>query len=69
MQSNLSTSLSSLQLELLRVYSFEPTESELLEIKTMLGKYFAKRMTQMVDNQVKTQNITTQDIENWLNED
>ncbi len=69
MQTNLPPTLSSLQLELLKVYSFEPTESELLEIKAMLGKYFAQRMTQAVNEAIKTKNITEQDLENWLNED
>jgi hypothetical protein len=34
--------LSPLQLELLRVYSFEPDESELLEIKSMLESILRK---------------------------
>jgi hypothetical protein len=51
------------------VYSFEPTEFELLEIKAMLGKYFAQRMTQAANQAVENQNITEQDLENWLNED
>ncbi|MFM9840967.1 MAG: hypothetical protein ACKVOQ_22055 [Cyclobacteriaceae bacterium] len=61
--------LSPLQLELLRVYSFEPDESELLEIKSMLGKYFAKRLTQLANEAVRTKNISEQELESWLSED
>ena len=35
--------LSNLQLELLRVFSFELSEAELLEIKALLADHFVKK--------------------------
>ncbi|MEL6649504.1 MAG: hypothetical protein AAFQ87_01740 [Bacteroidota bacterium] len=61
--------LSPLQLELLKVYSFNPTEEELLEIKSFLGKFFAKRLTDSVGLAAKQQGITEEDLESWLNND
>jgi len=61
--------LSPLQLELLKVYSFNPSEEELLEIKRYLGSFFAKRLTESVANAVKSKGITESDLENWLNGD
>ena len=60
--------LSSLQLELLKVYSFNPSEEELLEIKAFLAKFFAKRLTTQVRKAVEHKGITEADLENWLNE-
>ncbi len=59
--------LSPLQLELLKVYSFHPTEEELLEIKSYLGKFFAKRLTKNVEEAVQRKGITEKDLDNWLN--
>ena len=61
--------LSSLQLELLKVYSFNPSEEELLEIRTMLAKYFAGKLIEKVDEKVKEKNYTAKDFDSILNED
>ena len=37
--------LSELQLELLKIYSFNPSKEDLMEIKKMLAKYFADLST------------------------
>jgi len=62
-----SQKLSSLQIELLKVYSFNPSEKELIEIKKMLALFFADKLSMLVNNAVETKNITEQDLENWLN--
>ncbi|MEM6348787.1 MAG: hypothetical protein AAF927_33190 [Bacteroidota bacterium] len=59
--------LSPLQLELLKVYSFDPTEEELLEIRKYLGKFFAHRLAEKVGNAAKKQGVTEEDLEAWLN--
>lgn len=59
--------LSPLQLELLKVYSFNPTEEELIQIKSYLGKFFAKKLVANVDKAVEEKGITESDLENWLN--
>lgn len=60
--------LSPLQLELLKVYSFNPTEAELLEIKQYLGRFFAKRLSDNVGKAAIEKGITEADLEKWLNE-
>ena len=59
--------LSSLQLELLKVYSFDPSENELIEINKTLAKFFAERLSIMVDKAVEMKGISQQDINKWLN--
>ena len=60
--------LSSIQLELLKVYSFQPSETDLLAIKKLLAGYFAKKLVQQVDEAVEKQNITSDELKSWLNE-
>jgi len=60
--------LSELQLELLKVYSFNPTNEDLLKIKTMLAQYFANKLIGNVQKSIDEKNITDEDLENWLNE-
>ncbi len=60
--------LSPLQLELLKVYSFSPSEADLLEIKRLLANYFAEKLVQKVDAAIQERNITEADLESWLNE-
>ena len=60
--------LSYLQLELLKVYSFEPEKNEMLEIKKFLGTFFAKKLVKKVNESIEKNNITDEHLENWLNE-
>ena len=60
--------LSELQLELLKVYSFNPSKEDLLEIKKMLAKYFADKLTSNVQKAIDEKNISNEDLESWLNE-
>ncbi len=41
-----STKLSPLQLELLKVYSFKPSEAEMIELKNILARFFAHRFVE-----------------------
>ena len=61
--------LSSLQLELLRAYALNPSQGELLEIKTFLAKMFAKKMLFLTNKAAQERNITNEDLDAWLNED
>ena len=60
--------LSSIQLELLKVYSFNPNQKDLLEIKAMLGRYFAQKLTHTVNKAVEKKRLTQKDMDKWLNE-
>jgi hypothetical protein len=69
MQTSLNTQLTSLQLELLRIYSFNPTTEDLQEVKTILAKYFAQKFTHNVNKAVITENITDSYLDEWLNDE
>ncbi len=61
--------LSELQLELLKIYSFNPSKEELVEIKRILAKFFANKLTNNIGKAIKENNITDEDLEKWLNEE
>ena len=60
--------LSSLQLELLKVYSFEPSNNEMEEIRILLGSMFAKKLLKRVNENIVEKKITNEQLEKWLNE-
>ncbi|HHH49348.1 MAG TPA: hypothetical protein ENK52_00020 [Saprospiraceae bacterium] len=60
--------LTTLQLELLKVYSFNPSNEDLIKIKKMLASFFAEKLTDNVQKAIEEKNITDEDLENWLNE-
>ena len=68
MEIQASPKLSPLQLELLKVYSFNPTEEELLQIKEILARFFAKRFTDRVAQAAEAKGVTDDDLDRWLNE-
>jgi hypothetical protein len=68
MEAQSSHKLSPLQLELLKTYSFNPTEEELLQIKEILARFFAKRFTERVAQAAEAKGITGDDLDKWLNE-
>lgn len=59
--------LSGLQLELLKIYSFEPSPEDLQQIKQMLAKFFADKLISNVQKSIEEKNITNNDLERWLN--
>lgn len=66
--STIPPTLTQLQLELLKIYSFEHSEEDLLAIKKMLAEYFAKKLVKQVDAAVAEKNISSDDLNRWLNE-
>ncbi len=42
--------LTNLQLELLKTFSYDLTESQILETKDLLAKYFARKVTSETDD-------------------
>lgn len=63
-----SQKLNSLQLELLKVYSFEPSKEDLLVIRDFLAKHFSDKLLKNVQNAIEEKNITEEDLDSWLNE-
>ncbi len=58
----LKPSFSNLQLELLKLYANGISDEQLIEIKWLLGKYFAEKATAGIDNIIKVKNFTANDI-------
>ena len=57
--------LSNLQLELLKVYSFDLEEEQLLEIRELLSQYFADKATREIDALFEQNNWGQEKIEEW----
>ena len=58
--------LTSLQLEILKASAFEPTEEEWQQVKALLGKVFADRLTGRVDQAIREKGITEDDLDRWV---
>ena len=61
--------LSGLQLELLKIYSYNPSESELLEIKELLAQYFSNKLVKNMGQWAEENNFTNSDLDKWLEDD
>jgi hypothetical protein len=60
--------LSNLQLELLRVFSFELSEEQLLEIREMLVDYFSNKVSSEMDALFEENRWGEEKIEEWSKE-
>ena len=60
--------LSTLQLELLNIYSFQPKEEDLLAIKALMARYFSGKLEKNIQKAIEEKNITEEDLDRWLNE-
>ncbi len=60
--------LSNLQLEILRVFSFELSEEQLLEIRKLLADYFAKKVSSEMDSFFEKNQWGEEKIEEWSKE-
>jgi len=57
--------LSNLQLELLKVFSFDISEAQLLEIRALLAAYFAENVTTEMDALFEEKGWGEEKIEEW----
>lgn len=60
--------LSSLQLELLKLYSTEIKPEELVEVKRLLAGYFGRKAVSSADRVWDENQLTAEDMEQWLRE-
>ena len=60
--------LSNLQLELLKLYANNISTEQLLEVKLLLGQYFAEKATDAMEEVWKEKSLTPQDMLNWVHE-
>ncbi len=61
--------LSNLQLELIKVFSYQVPDKQLLEIKDILAAYFADTLSKEMDKLWDENNWTDETMDSWLNED
>ncbi len=60
--------LSSLQLDLLKVYSFQPSEEDLMAVRNLLATYFSDKLISKIGQAVEDKQISEADLDRWLNE-
>ncbi len=60
--------LSPLQLELLKVYAFDPKEEDLIAIKKLMAQYFGDKLRRNIGFAMKEQHITEADLDKWIDE-
>ncbi len=61
----LSGRLSNLQIELLKLFKYNISDAQLLEIRDLLAKYFARKATEEMDKLWNDNNWNEQTIEQW----
>ncbi|MCB9304915.1 MAG: hypothetical protein H6566_30155 [Lewinellaceae bacterium] len=61
--------LTNLQLELLKLYSLELSEEQLLEVKRLLANYFAEQASDEMDRLWEERGWNNETMEKWLSED
>jgi hypothetical protein len=64
--SNTLSSLNKNQLEILKLFSREMDEKDLIEIKRLIVKYLAEKVTNMVDDIWEENNWTQEDMDRML---
>ncbi len=60
--------LTNLQLELLKVFSYQISEQDLLNVKDLLAQYFSNKATQEMDDFWETQHLDNPAMDEWLDE-
>jgi len=65
----LSTPLSNIQMELLKLYSTDLTEKYLAELKNVLAKFYADKSIKSANKAWNEKGLSNEDMNKWLNED
>jgi hypothetical protein len=60
--------LSNLQLELLKLYSTNLSQQDLVELKRLLANYFAQKAIKEADKIWDEKGLSNDDMKKWLNE-
>jgi len=64
-----SAPLTNLQQELLKLFAQEVSETDLQNIRRLIGQYFAQRLTTLADDAWQQNGWTAQTMHEWLNEE
>ena len=59
--------LSNMQLELMKLYSTNLSDSELAELKDVLSKFYAEKAIASADKIWDERGLTNEDMDAWLN--
>ena len=62
------TRLSNLQMELLKLYSYNVSENELKDIQKLLSNYFSEKIDTEMDQLWENNNWNDETIESWKSE-
>ncbi len=60
--------LTNLQLELLKLFNYNLSQSQLQEVKELLSRYFADKATNEMDKIWEAKGLTNETMDSWLNE-
>jgi hypothetical protein len=63
-----SSKFTNLQQELLRLYSLDLEEKDLLQIKELIDKYLSENVIKKTDEDAEKKEITPEEFERWANE-
>ncbi len=67
MQNQLKQPLSNVQLELLKTFSHQISDTDLADLKKVLAKFFAEKLIQQADQVWADKNITDEEVDLMLN--
>jgi DNA-binding FadR family transcriptional regulator len=60
--------LTNLQLELIKLFAYQIPDSQIIEIKDLLAKYFAEAASKEMDKLWEENQWNNETMENWLEE-
>ena len=58
--------LTNMQLELLKMYSFQLSNDDLIEVRRMLAKFFYKKMVESANQDWEAKGYSTEIVDEWL---
>ena len=66
---SISTPLSNLQLEILKLYSTNLDKDELIELKNQLADFYAKKSIENANRVWNEKKLTNDDMDKWLDDE
>ena len=60
--------MTNLQLELIKLFNYNLSQQQLLEVKDLLARYFANNATEEADKIWEAKGLTNETMDSWLNE-
>lgn len=61
--------LSNLQLEIIKLFNYELSETDLIELKRVLANHFAEKASDEMDKLWEKKNWSDETMDNWLEGD